>query len=43
MRIHGLAELEGGGTTETIYFADEYYKNKGLQILAGMTFPFNFE
>lgn len=43
MRIHGIAELEGGGTTRLIGFADEYYKNKGLQILAGITFPINIE
>lgn len=43
MRIHGIAELEGGDTPETVYFANQYYKNKGLQILAGITFPINVE
>lgn len=41
MRIHGIAELRGGGTTEIISFSDEHYKNKGLQVLAGITFPIN--
>ena len=43
MRVHGIAELEGGGATKIISFADEHYKNKGLQILAGITFPINME
>jgi hypothetical protein len=41
MRVHGTASLEGGGATEIINFADAYYKNKGLQVLAGIVFQIN--
>jgi hypothetical protein len=41
MRIHGTAQLEGGGQSEIINFADDYYKNKGLQVLAGISFLLN--
>lgn len=41
MRVHGTAQLEGGGTSEIVNFADEYYKNKGLQITAGIAFLIN--
>lgn len=43
MRVHGIAELEGGDTPEIVNFANQYYKNKGLQILAGITFPVSVE
>lgn len=39
MRVHGTAQLEGGGASQIINFADEHYKNKGLQVFAGIVFP----
>jgi opacity protein-like surface antigen len=43
MRVHGTALLEGGGQSEIINFADAYYKNKGMQVLAGVSFQLNTE
>lgn len=41
MRVHGTAQLEGGGQSEIINFADDYYKNKCLQVMAGISFLLN--